>query len=162
MGGLPGSLDTALNCHWVRRVGCFNPLSPRRTRDTCSPPRCDRFDVVQCFNPLSPRRTRDTGITTNQPGSLSCFNPLSPRRTRDTICGGDSVTLPGVSIRSRPEGREIPIGLDATGFTGNLVKRFQSALAPKDERYRWDLVSDAVGLHGVSIRSRPEGREILP
>ena len=36
-----------------------------------------------------------------------------------------------VSIRSRPEGREIP----ASRLIGSLVVVFQSALAPKDERY---------------------------
>ena len=62
---------------------------------------------------------------------LPCFNPLSPRRTRDT---GDQ-HLPvgpfGVSIRSRPEGREIRA---SANVVASFVP-FQSALAPKDERY---------------------------
>ena len=43
--------------------------------------------------------------------------------------------------------------------SNNLVTLFQSALAPKDERYTYYRRS-AVSNH-VSIRSRPEGREIL-
>ena len=132
------------------------------------------------FNPLSPRRTRDTPKRWPGPFTVSSFNPLSPRRTRDTITPPSTSPVTTVSIRSRPEGREIPVwlgckrlalpcfnplsprrtrdtclvGLQAVGFA-----MFQSALAPKDERYSFYLWQFA-GLNKVSIRSRPEGREI--
>ena len=84
-----------------------------------------------------------------------------------------------VSIRSRPEGREILSPLRRTIFdtrfqsalapkderydllTGPRRRSplFQSALAPKDERY-WMSHPRATAYILVSIRSRPEGREI--
>ena len=39
--------------------------------------------------------------------TMASFNPLSPRRTRDTVRVWHPVRLRRVSIRSRPEGREI-------------------------------------------------------
>ncbi len=62
---------------------------------------------------------------------LPCFNPLSPRRTRDTEPAWPYRRGTRVSIRSRPEGREIH---EHQGH-GYLIDLFQSALAPKDERY---------------------------
>ena len=75
----------------------FNPLSPRRTRDTfCrhhkgfNRPEGREIQWASGrsgFNPLSPRRTRDTGPRGDFGGRIFRFNPLSPRRTRDTLLG---------------------------------------------------------------------------
>ena len=88
--------------------------------------------------------------------ATSSFNPLSPRRTRDTRTGASarSLPVPAVSIRSRPEGREIQLLFKVSGEvqsrfnplsprrTRDTIEKkqllpawFQSALAPKDERY---------------------------
>ena len=103
-------------------------LAPKDERYTrCGP----SIRAMMRFNPLSPRRTRDTNRRIPGPLRRNRFNPLSPRRTRDTGKG---------------EGNAEP------------KDEFQSALAPKDERYAGQKLW---GLSGrVSIRSRPEGREI--
>ena len=94
-----------------RLMSGFNPLSPRRTRDTYS----EHHPAATFQSALAPK---DTSLSTRPflrfQSALApkderyllivahgSFNPLSPRRTRDIF-----VSLP-----------------------------FQSALAPKDERY---------------------------
>ena len=136
---------------------CFNPLSPRRTRDTTqfrslaevfnvsirSRPegreilhrRADAFHSSKCFNPLSPRRTRDTGPQTSLDRAARCFNPLSPRRTRDTFNSsriGSRSALFQSALAPKDE-RYPPC--NGINFLRTFSLGFQSALAPKDERY---------------------------
>ena len=130
------------------------------------------------FNPLSPRRTRDTrGASSLSYGYLIKYHVSIRSRPEGReilgvarLCQAVRVSL-HVSIRSRPEGREIP---SPPKVRHRPWPRFQSALAPKDERYqvailpRFQLApkdesqspTTVAPRKTVSIRSRPEGREI--
>ena len=177
--------------------GRFNPLSPRRTRDivpavmvayggafqsalapkderyvlssvrhssvtgfqSALAPKDERYSACRTIRPwasefqsaLAPKDERYGRCTASCPVRV-CFNPLSPRRTRDTWRPLGRFNLGQlVSIRSRPEGREI---LDWV-CSRVTVLSFQSALAPKDERYA-SVTVESLALRGFQSALAPK------
>ena len=190
-----------ISLHVIHKVlSCFNPLSPRRTRDTHDLARHVVGDVVSIrsrpegreiqrdpvlfdrllkfqsalapkderymfrsvhlrltpgFNPLSPRRTRDTSSPSDTEGSTPTFqSALAPKDERYRRSGSRRSPSWRFNPALAPKDERY-LKLSSQMRNGG---RFQSALAPKDERY-WGIPT-LTGLKNVSIRSRPEGREI--
>ena len=109
------------------------------------------------FNPLPPRRTRDTTASGTCTVVLRFQSAPAPKDERYRQCDVDYVWAAQVSIRSRPEGREIP------GQRNERVQvGWQVSIRSRPEGREILVVLGFLGVgHIVSIRSRPEGREIL-
>ena len=117
----------------------FNPLSPRRTRDTEAVEfQAIRYASMSFQSALAPKDERYEVTANAGNASKDEFqSALAPKDERYRIGAKTLAALrhgrTRVSIRSRPEGREIR-GRSRRCLR-DAIPTFQSALAPKDERY---------------------------